>query len=697
MKLSYRTPLTMIFLVSIALFFMSCEKDSDLFDEYVLAPEEEEVLEPGNTDGNTDGNSDGNQEPDQGSTNGGNQDSNGVIDFSTPDNPENTNKIEGTYTPTSMADITNPANANLKAIISQSFECNDCTFAANQTIEPAGGVISGQNIDLNGAYILNTYKQVFSSSVTFKDVYTASRVSPEVFGAISGDGQDDSAAIITMINNCSLAVGTPNGSYVKNTESTFSRSGHFNWNLNQAKIETISDAYLSHGTSTSNELKFLFFFNGTRPEIYNGEFDGNDIASRLIRVDRTDGFYFESLNIHHYLAPSSAYARSIALKLDVQANSQYGFTQGEVRNCRITDIGAASDGNANNSPYGVSKAIWLSESSDGRIARVYFTGNYIDNIYGDDAEGFYSDKYWGGSYGYQTSNVEYIFDNEDYRGCQRRAMKITISNATITNSYFESATNAPIFSGAQATLIHVFSTSGSNQPLDDVVFTNNEIRIVGNAQNNPLGFTDIKDSQFNDNIITCDTFTAYSYLGFGTGISNPYSGDFENVQIKGNTFNNVFCSFFNVYNPINGGFDFSDNLFDITWSGNPGAYIGVFRIFQSSGDYPEFSAKNIDIRVNAQTATGLNLFGGVFNTWGASPKNWTFDNVDITWEGVSPTYAFAYTGKANTAANFDGSNTIVNCDITGAVGTGAAFVKGTDANVSIINSFGDNNTPITTN
>lgn len=692
MKLFFRTPLTMFFLASFLLIASSCAKDNDLFDEYVFNPEEEVVEPPEGNDGtNSDDETDQNQDQGQNPT----DDSNGGIDFDTPDNFENTNKINGTYTPTSAADITNPANANYKAIITESFECNGCTFAEGQTIEPAGGVISGRGIDLNGAYIENTYKQAFASSVTFSQLYEASRVSPETFGAISGDSSQDDQAINTLIDNCKYGVGTPSGVYIKNSESTFSRSGSFNWNLNQSKIETSSSSSLSHGTSTSNELKFLFFFNGTRPEIYNGEFDGNDIASRLIRVDRTNGFYFESLNIHHYLAPAGTYARGIALKLDVQANSNIGFVEGEVRNCTITDIGAASDGNANNSPYGVSKAIWVSESSDGRAAKVYFTGNYIDNIYGDDAEGFYSDKYWGGSYDYQTSNVEYVFDNEDYRGCQRRAMKITISNATITNSYFESATNAPIFAGAQATLIHVFSTSGSNQPLDDVVFANNEIRIVGNAQNNPLGFTDIRDSQFNGNTITCDSFTAYSYLGFGTGISNPYSGDFENVEIKGNTFNNVFCSFFNVYNPINGGFDFSDNSFDITWSGNPGAYIGVFRIFQSSGDYPGFSAKNIDIKINAQTSTGLNLFGGVFNTWGASPKNWTFDNVDITWEGVAPVNAYAYTGKAETAANFDGTNTIVNCDIIGAVGTGAVFVKGSDANVSIRNSFGDGATPIT--
>ena len=681
MKFSYPHLPTMFLMVFLLLTFASCNKDSDLFYESILDPEKPVVEDPTS------------QDPDENPTNeepGTDPGPFDGIDLDTPDNFDNPNKIEGTYYPSSAAEISDSSKANFKAIITESFDCNGCTFASNQTIEPAGGVISGSNINLNGAYIENTYKQAFSASVSFSQIYKDSRVSPETFGAQSGDSTQDDAAIDAMINNCEYGVGSSNGKYIKNEESTYGRPGKFNWNMNSAVVETTSGSNLSHGSSTSNELVFLFFFNGTRPEIYNGAFDGNDIASRLFRVDKTNGFYFNGLNVHNYLSPPSAYARAVAFKLDIQANSNYNFSQGEISNCTITDIGATSDGNANNSPYGVSKAIWASESSDGREAQVYFANNRINNIYGDDAEGFYNDKYWGGSYSYSSSNVKYIFDNEDYRACQRRAMKITLSNATITNSYFESATNAPIFAGAQATLVHVFSTSGSNQPLDDINFRNNEIRIVGNAQNNPLGFTDIKDCAFEDNIISCDTFTAYSYIGFGTGISNPYSGDFENVSIKRNTIINTFCHFDSVYDPINGGPDFADNTVDITWSENPGAYLGVFRIFPSSGSYPEFHATNIDININLATSTGTTLFGGVFNTWGAEPKNWVFDDVDITWTGGSPAYGFAYTGKNNTASDFDSTNLITNCDVKGVTGAGAVFVKGGDKSVRIQNSYGDN-------
>ena len=416
-------------------------------------------------------------------------------------------------------------------------------------------------------------------------------------------------------------------------------------------------------------------------------------------MDRTDGFYFHSLNIHHYFAPPSAYARGIALKLDIQANANYGFLKGEVRNCTITDIGAASDGNANNSPYGVSKAIWTSESSDGSAAQVYFTDNYINNIYGDDAEGFYSDKYWGGSYGYQRSNVEYIFNNEDYRACQRRAMKITVSNATITNSYFESASNAPIFPGAQATVCHFFSTSGSNQPIDDIVFKDNVINVIGRSENPPLGFTDITDSNISNNIIKADDWTNQAYVSFGTGISNPYSGDISNtVVVQNNNFVNVFLQIESVYDAVNGGPIVSGNNFDMTWAGNTGAYIGVIRLYATSGVSDEFKISDTKIEINVPTSSGLGLLGGVFNTWGREPKGWTFDNVDINWTGSNaPIYAFAYTGKNNTTSSFDNTNKIINCDISGASGIGSVFVTGTNKNVVITNSYGEGSTPITSN
>ena len=677
----------------VVLILMSCTKDMDLILEYSVQ-EEEEIAQTTAEEGS--------EEPG----------SNDTPPDNPPNNPPNTtpnaNRAddfvpcsagEGSqYNPTSAADIQNAANAGRTAVITNSFDCDGCTFASGQTIIPSGGVISGTGINVNGACILDDFSQLFTSSVTFSSIYENSRLSPESFGANGFDSVADDLYLNTLINNTTYAIGNSGASYIKNVESVYNRSGYFDWNMNSSKVVTTNGSALSHGSSNSNEGKYLMYFNGLNPTIFNGEFDGNQLASRLFLVDFTSTYNFENLYIHNYYSPPSAYARCVAIKIHVRAQSPYNFEQGVIKDCLIENIGAASNGNANDTPYGVSKAIWV-EQSGSDAANLFFTGNTINNIYGDDAEAFYNSVLWGGSYSHDASLVNYIFDDETYIGAQRRAMKITLSNASITNSTFESASNAPIFSGAQATLVHFFSTSGSGQALNDITFSNNIVNIVGNAGNNPIGFTDITNSTFENNTISCNYFGNTSYFGFGTGISNPYSGDISNsVVIQNNTFNNVFFQIESVYDPINGGATIGANTFNNSWNTNPGGYIGIVRLYKMSGSSPEFHFKNATINMDISNASGLGLFSGVFNTWGAEPKGWTFENITINYTGTSMgslLYPFAFTGKNDTSADFDSTNSISNCTISGAIGTGAVFVKGADESVIITNSFGDGNTPIT--
>ena len=122
------------------------------------------------------------------------------------------------------------------------------------------------------------------------------------------------------------------------------------------------------------------------------------------------------------------------------------------------------------------------------------------------------------------------------------------------------------------------------------------------------------------------------------------------------------------------------------------------QLYKMSGSSPEFHFKNATINMDISNASGLGLFSGVFNTWGAEPKGWTFENITINYTGTSIgslLYPFAFTGKNDTSADFDSTNSISNCTISGAIGTGAVFVKGADESVIITNSFGDGNTPIT--
>ena len=126
-----------------------------------------------------------------------------------------------------------------------------------------------------------------------------------------------------------------------------------------------------------------------------------------------------------------------------------------------------------------------------------------------------------------------------------------------------------------------------------------------------------------------------------------------------------------------------------------GAFWAAFRWITPNGDTQPYTFKDITININQSFATGT-LFGGVLCSQGINFKNITLDNVAINYTGSSlPTYPFAIVGSKDNPANFDNSNTIENCTITGAQGTGAIVVEGGNSSVNIRSSFGDNATPIT--
>ncbi len=682
MKLSYRTPQTMIFLVAFALFFTSCAKDSDLFDEYVLAPEEE-VVEPGDQNGDTDGDTDQGQgqDPDQNPpTDGSNDDSSAGIDFGTPDNFENTNKIDGTYYPKSEADITNPAHANFKAVISESFECNGCTFAPNQTIEPAGGVISGSNINLNGAYIENTYKQAFSPSVSFSQVYEASRVSAETFGAISGDNIDDSDAIDALINYSRYAVGSSKSTYIKNKQSVITRSGTFDWNMNECIIKTTTSSFMDNSVTKV----YLFDIKNLSPKIYNGEFDGNNSYGRLMYLKGQKGFHFEDLYVHDYYSPVTAEAA--AFRFDLYPQS-YGSVEGRMYNCTIDRIVAEKDYIANNTPGGIAKGVlmYLWQSGTGNI---YFEGNTITNILGDDAEAVLVSP----ASASMSNNTHFYFKNETYKNAQRRQMKITTSNVHLTDCYFESPGQAPDFPGQAAALVAAFSTN-SNQPL--LNFESINCDYVSNGVHSMLGLylTDIKDAKIENNRFNYSSFSNYVGLSLGTGVSG-YTGSFENVSITNNEFTNCGVQVSTIFNPVDV-LTLNNNTFeyDIS-SGNPGAYIAAVRFLGTSGTYSNFHFIDNSIFVSGSN----NLFAGVLYMRGANLSNTVFDNVEINYTNGSVTYPWALIGTPNqNDGNYGSTNKIMNCKIIGDIGTGAISILGSDKSVNISNSFGDGSTAITSN
>ncbi len=683
MKLFFRTPRTMTFLAIFILILNSCAKDNDLFDQYVLEPEEEEVVDPDDsigeeTDGEDEETTDEGGNPDD--ETGSNQDNPfDGIDFSTPDNPENTNKIEGTYTPTSMADITDPANANLKAIISESFECNGCTFAAEQTIEPAGGVISGSNINLNGAYIENTYKQAFAPSVSFNEVYSASRVSPETFGATSGDNQDDTAAIDAMINNCSLAVGAENGSYVKNRPTNYRRSGTLDWNMYGSVVKVTSAANFNTGQVS---VDAVFDITNLSPTIYNGEFDGTDTYGRLFYLHGQNHYIFHNLYVHNFYA-SSTY-RAVAFRFTINASSS-GFKYGEFSNCVIDKIVAQGDGNYNNAPAGISKGWWYTMSgiNYGDPFQVVHKNNKVTNIIGDDAEAFYAIQ-GGGSLDHDSS---FTFDNEDYRYCTRRAIKACVSNVEIKNSYFEEIPES-MFNSAQqmGTMIDFFSTQSSNL-IQNIRVHDNVIRTVpGNdAHYYLLSMTEVNDAIVTNNTFTMERTGNYGGVRLGSNTSS-YNGALQNIQVTNNTFNNCYVNAMYNYAPVNNQpIDVDGNLFNFTAS--QGIDVGALRFSQNSGTQGYVNFTNNSINVDMSSPNGIN---GVIASNGVSVVGVTIDNVDVAYSNGSSSRPFGYL-----RGSFDSSNTIQNSSLVGASGTNALEVLGGTQSVQVVNSTDASGNPIT--
>ena len=666
----------MLFIYAFLIFLnLSCAKDTDLFLEAVLE-DEEELVETEETseeqaDENTDSGNSSNTDP-------------APADFQ----ESKPNTIIGTFSPTSAAEISDPSKANYKAIIETSFDCNGCTFAKDLTIEPAGGSISGSAINLNGAFIENNFKQAFSSNISFDNVYVKTRLSPETFGAIANDNTADDIYISALIAQVSYATAQSGGVYIKNTETVHDRNGVFDWNMNGAVLKTTNSASLSHGAALTNQHKYLFKFENLNVVLSNGELDGQDLASRCVNFNYVDSYHLDNMYIHNYYAPPNAFARAVAVKLYIGDN----FTGGSMKNTIIENIGAASDNNANNAPFGVAKGISASIRTNNPTVQ-NITGCTINNIYGDDAEGFYNAPAQGyfGTYDYSKQGAQFNFENNIFRACQRRAFKINASNVSLTNNEIESATNDWIFSGAQATLVHIFSIKNA-QPISNVNVSDNTVKTIGDARNVAFGISDATNCLIENNTFEASHIMAQRNINIAVSSSQGglYNGDLSNTVIfRNNTITNYFINLNPLYNAVNGGPVIEGNVQNLTIDRGIGIYWGAFNLKGVSGDYPsEITLKNHTINVNQTFDAGV-LFGGVFNTQGQNPKNITFNNVDINYTGISPANAFAYTGKNNTAANFDRTNSIVDCNIVGASGVGAVNVLGSDASVVITNSYGD--------
>lgn len=666
-------------------FMVSCSKDNDLFDEYVLADEEEVPTEQVVVDNGSD--TINNQNDGQSNT-----PTSTIPDTSFESKP---NEIIGTFYPKSASEISDPAYANHKAIIETSFDCNSCTFAENLTIETAGGVISGSNINLNGAFIVNTFKQVFATNTTFTNLYNKSRLSPETFGANGSDAIADDDALVTLIMQSEYAIGQRSAVYIKNRESVIHmRTGRFDWDMDLSTVRTTSAANLSHDNTDNSSKKYLFEIRDIDVRITNGEFDGQNAASRCFFLRDVASIDFQNVNIHNYYAPPGAKARGMAFLVEIDDK----YTGGHWINCNISNIGAASDGVANNVPYGFAKGIYFTVGTE-KVAQTTIQGCTFENIYGDDAEAFSNTHKYGYNTIYQhaTSGLSFVIDSNNFIGCQRRALKINLSNCQITNNLVESAKNAPDFSGAQASLIQTFPLH-DDQTMRNVNVIGNTIRVLGDSQNAAFGINDATNCLIENNVFEASYSDLSRFITFGvTSTQNGlYEGDLDNTVIfRNNVSSNLWVRLASVYVAVNGGFVFENNTLNMNVDRQLNAWWGVFTEQSAGGNSETFTFKNVTVNIN-QTSSAGNMFGGAFLSRGGNMKNITFDNFNVNYTGSTISSSpFARIGTPGFDGNFDSSNVIKNSTLSGATGTGAILVTGSITSAQIENSVGDGSSPLT--
>lgn len=584
------------------------------------------------------------------------------------------------YSPTSASDVAELANTGATIVLTDSFDCTDCTFAPDQTLIPSGGVISGTGIDLNGACIVDDFSVAFASDVRFVSPYSNSRLSPEIFGAVSGDDLDDSAAIDALVVNAEYAIGAADGVYVKNQPSTYDRMGVFDWDMNGCRVEITSAASFR---LTQVSVDAVFDITTLSPRIRNGEFDGNELYGRLFYLHGQPEFSFNDLWVHDLYSPSPIRAVAFRFSIDVEES---GFTSGEFRNNRIENVVSEGNGNFNDTD-GISKAWWYSMSGvePTTTYSVVHQGNVVRNIIGDDAEAFYAIQ--GG--GTHTHSGTWLLDDEDYSHCTRRAVKFCLSNVTIQNSRIEEIPN-DLFRSAQqmGSMVDFFSTQSTNL-LENITVTGNTIRTVDGAAGHYhfISLTEIDGALIANNTIEMTNLENYAGVRLGSGTSS-YRGVLRNVEIRDNDFHNAGVQLLTQYAP-DGQVIVRDNTFDYTYdtSDNWGANQAALRCTNTSG-----TRGNIDFignTITVDTANNTSLFNGVIFSQGSQYVNTRIEGVTIRYVDAGVTRPFGYI-----QGNFDASNSIASSRLEGAPGTGALVVDGS-AGVVITDSFGDGSTPIT--
>lgn len=563
-------------------------------------------------------------------------------------------------------------NANTTMNITGNFTCNSCTVPTGVSIVPSGGVITATNLNLNGACIVNNGSQLFTSTSTFSALYENSRLSPEIFGAISGDAIDDHSAIVALVNNSRYATATLNGYYIKNSPSEFTRSGEFDWDVNGAEIAVTSN---SNFRINQFDVDFVFAFTNTNVRVYNGEFNGNDIYGRLFWLKGQQYWYFADNTVYDWHSTSNARGLAFSMRLYPQS---YGFHTGEFYRNNIDNIISDTDGIANNT-NGLAKGVLMSLYEDG-TANVYFEDNLITNIKGDDAECVYAAPQGSTT---MTNNVNFYFTNETWKWAKRRQGKFTVSNLNFQSCYFEAPGVAQDFNGQAVALLSVFSTRAGevkNLVIQDSDFVQNGTHVMGG-----LYLTEIENPVIENNRFTWSDVSNYAGISIGTSVAG-YDGVMRDVTIRNNTFTNCYLQIAGPYFDVQGTpLTFDSNTFNINWGGNnPGNYVGILRYSAYGSPTVSEPVTISNSTINYNTGSSFGLFRGLVMSFTATVQNFTADTVTLNYTGTLPGQTFGHIGTTSTAS-FGSSNVIRDVTVNG-VANGTLQITGPTNNPQIINS-----------
>lgn len=515
-----------------------------------------------------------------------------------------------------------------------------------------GGLFSGSNVDLNGMCVADDFTQKFLPSTTFANVNEESRVSPQAFGAIGNGIVADDIPINTLINYFRYGIGEPSSVYVKNSPSTFTRSGEIDFDWNGSEMKVTSTANFPMETLTTG---YVMTFDNLNVIFSNGNFSGGDVYGRAFRFNGQNKIHFINNNIYDWYAPVTI--RCVAFYMDFDNFDSFG---GGVQDIlfdgnTMYDIIAQGDGNFNNSPAGIAKGWWYSIGgmSDTSTFSIIHRNNTVYNVIGDDAEAWYA---IGGTEAVNP-NGTWLIENEYYYNNTRRNIKANISNLTIQNSTFEEIDNSlfndPVQMGSNVDIFRTPSAKVRNIVVHNNVF---RARPGQDYHYHMLSITEAIGVTITDNEFRMNQVENYAGLRLGSGTST-YTGYLEAITASGNDFYNCGIQMLPYYAPVDQ-IDIGYGTMTYDPSSNDwGAHQAAIRTTNNSGTVGNIDFHDYVVNISGGAAS---LFHGLIYSQGANMTNLNISDVQLNYSGTSLTNSVGWL-----VGDFGATNSIINLTTTG--------------------------------